>query len=438
MKKTIVYRYLALLFFIITSGITLIISTSLVNLIISFLILTFGAFIIVKFNISHPYVWYTAFFTMYTLGYPLLVLMNENNSNYNYGISKELFYLHWLALVSFLLVVTPKVVDIKKIRNKLSDNTFAFSEYVYWLFTILSFIFLILIKTQGYTSKIQLAESDSLIVILGMRMLLVYILVVAVQLTKDIIGNKKSIYVHFFTTFVITFVVMYFTAERDVLLRYILVVFFIYYALLYKNTHRFKLIITILTLFISIPLSRSIKFLGMRGETSTFESNILVEFINSEFHTQARNVQLLLNQKNVEGIFEGKSFILAINKLMGLSDFSALNWFQNTFYATNRTGMGFSLLGEGYINLGYIGVIMMFMLIGLIIRLSYLSSIKSMYGFVIYLMLIPIAIYTIRADLHNFLSQFLKQVLIMVLIFRVVDTSLSKRTKKKRMGKSEI
>ncbi|MGM0897046.1 MAG: O-antigen polysaccharide polymerase Wzy [Bacillota bacterium] len=432
MKKEILKSYTILTFNIIVSGILLIYANSLEQYIFSILLLSFGATVSVKFNISHPYVWYTAFFTVYALGYPLLILLDANNPNYMYGYSKDLFILHWIALVTFLVIVTPKKVDIKKNREKFKTVNFFYGKQIFWVFTFLSILFTLFMQAQGFTSKDQLASSNSTLVDFGMRFLLVYILVAAVQIVKDVIeGKKNAFYTHTLVTFSVLVLVMLATAERDLLLRYILVVFFIYYVFLYTKKHSLKLTAIVTLLFLAIPFSRSIKFIGLRGEKTTLEDNIIVEFINSEFHTQARNVQLILNNGEYEGVLQGKAFIYALSKLFNVGEYSGLKWFQETFYMNNRTGMGFSLVGEGYVNLGGIGVILMFVIIGVVIKYAYAYSTKSIYFFIGYLMVIPIAIYSIRADLNNFLSQYSKQVILILLILKLTDEFILKRKRKK-------
>lgn len=434
MKRQFFYRWLALLFVITLSGAGLIFTSSLLGDIVSFLILVIGAMVIVNFNIAHPYVWYSFFFSLYTLGYPILLLTGENNPIYNYGYSKELIFIHWLALTSFLLIVTPRVVNIKGIRKHINNESFKHSKIVFWILTFLSLLYALYLSQQGFNTKGDLSNSDSFLVFAGLRILLVYTLIAGVQLTKSAVNfnrSKRSLYYYLLITFVTIFLVVFYSAERDLIFRYILIAFFVYYVFLYKRKHNFRLIIMAALLFLSIPISRSIKFLGLRGETVSLDSNIFIEFINSEFHTQSRNVQLLLNQDMYRGFFEGRSFYSAIPSLFNISEFSALRWFDNTFYSHTSTGMGFSLVGDGYVNLGYLGVIFMFVILGVVIKISYQKSAKNIYFFMIYLMSIPLAIYIIRADLNNFISQFFKQVCLVVLIYWLVDEIMARKKVKK-------
>ncbi|MDX1259488.1 O-antigen polymerase [Exiguobacterium sp. K1] len=414
-------KYFILIFAGIFSLICMINSSEINGLILSFLILPFSSMCLVRFNLLHPYVWYGVFFSLYTIGYPILLSTGENNFNYYYGYSNELFYLHWIAIFTFFLVVSPNISKQIKIPEKIKvESFFVFNTIFYWLLTCLSIMYFIYIQITGISSKVNL--NDASISSIGVKMLLIYVLVTTIEVIKLILtDNKKLFYRNILVTFTILILIMFFTAERDLIFRFILVIFYIYYIFLYKKNHKVRLFLIGVLFFLSIPLSRSFKFFWIRGETDTLSSNLLIEFINSEFHTQSRNVQLILNSGSYKGILENNSLTNAFLKLIGIDDFSVLSWFQNTFYYNKSTGMGFSLVGEGYLNSGYFGVLMIFLIISLIIKYFYNRISNSLYYLIIYLLMIPVTVYTIRADFNNFLSQSIKQVILAVVFFVLID-----------------
>lgn len=415
-------KYIALIFSGVLSLICMLNSTALTTLIFSFLILPLASMMIVRFDLFHPYVWYSLFFSLYALGYPILLVMNENNPIYYYGYSNELFYLHWAALFTFLLIVSPKISEKIDLKHPYEvRNVFIFNTFFYWILTILSILYFLYVQVSGSSTKVNLSDGVS-VTSLGVKMLLIYVLVTTIELVKHLYKKQNhQFYKKSFITTLILLLIMFFTAERDLLFRFILIVFFVYYIFLYKQNHKFKLVIIGTLFFISIPISRSFKFFWMRGETESLNSNLLAEFINSEFHTQSRNVQLLINNSIYKSYFEYSSILNAPLKLINMDKFSMLEWFQNTFYQNKTTGMGFSLVGEGYLNGNYIGVICIFFIISLFVKISYINSSKNMYYLVIYLLMIPITIYTMRADLNNFLSQSIKQIFLTVILFIIID-----------------
>lgn len=419
---------------IIISGIFLYKSDSILTNILSLVFLAVCAASIVRFNLSHPFVWYSGFFTLYATGYPILLLFGEY---VEFGYSKELIFLHWLALTTFLLIVGPKTVN-DNTKAKLPKFSSESVKYIYAALTFVLILFVLFLGSQDFSSKSELASSGSVFVYLGMRAALVYILITTMELINGLSENGKYNFKVVTVTLVVLAAIFFISAERDLLLRYILGLFFLYYIFIYKKENRRKLIAIVVSMAILIPISRSIKYLGMRGEVESIGGNILAEIIKSEFHTQARNVQAILNSGNYEGYFKGETFVTSFTRLFGVSDFSTMSWFNETFFPDRISGVGFSLVGEGYLNFGYLGVVLMFLIIGLVIRTLYLRSGKSIYSMVAYLMMIPISIYTIRADLHNFVSQFTKQVLLILVLVKTMDFLVGKIKNKFNIGSGDV
>lgn len=57
---------------------------------------------------------------------------------------------------------------------------------------------------------------------------------------------------------------------------------------------------------------------------------------------------------------------------------------------------------------GLKGVFFLFLIIGLLVRILYLYSVKNPFYMIVYLYMIPLFIYTIRADFGNLISPMLK------------------------------
>ena len=95
---------------------------------------------------------------------------------------------------------------------------------------------------------------------------------------------------------------------------------------------------------------------------------------------------------------------------------NGVEWFNKTYFSENRAGQGFSLVAEGYINFGFLGIILVFVLVGLLIKFIYQRSSKNIYYFSFYVVSIPVFMYSIRADLTNILSPIIRQNLIVVIL----------------------
>ncbi|HAK74627.1 MAG TPA: hypothetical protein DCP36_15705 [Sporomusaceae bacterium] len=76
-----------------------------------------------------------------------------------------------------------------------------------------------------------------------------------------------------------------------------------------------------------------------------------------------------------------------------------IHWFKENYNSTSTVGYGFSLEAEGYLNFGILGVILTFLLIGILFQTCYLKFQKNTLTWnYIYLFLTPYYIYAIRGD----------------------------------------
>ena len=94
-------------------------------------------------------------------------------------------------------------------------------------------------------------------------------------------------------------------------------------------------------------------------------------------------------------------------------------WFTETFYPifyAKGGGMGFTLVGQGYLDFGMPGVIGLFVVLGVFIGQLYRLSGKSTIAFIFYINLIPVVMYSIRQTISVILSQSIKHVMLPLII----------------------
>jgi oligosaccharide repeat unit polymerase len=431
LTKKDINAYLILLIYISISGLILLLSNNIFFDIFSMVFLVFGAMNIVKYDLAHPYVWYSFFFTLYSVAYPILYLTNNVYDINTY--TKSLMFSQWLGLVIFLLVLTPKSTEyfrMKKLNfNLIPDKIFLI------LTSIVLFVTILKISRGSHLNKTDLYSEGSIIVNIGFRAVLVFLILFAINLSIYVIRRKKldkkiTIYAG-----VIIFFMVYFSGERDLLLRFILIIFYIYYIFI-KNKKLSKeiIILGVVTLFL-IPFLGAYKHYGITGEVTITNNNFLIDFLMSEFMAASKNMQILLLDESALGRFNGETFISGIlntfdiDKLLGLNIVSSVSWYNANYFNAGRSGQGFTIVGEGYINFGYIGIILVFIFIGVIVRYIYKNSNKGIYHFVFYILSIPIFIYSTRADLANILSPLLKQNLLSIIIIIIGTKILYKSPK---------
>lgn len=184
----------------------------------------------------------------------------------------------------------------------------------------------------------------------------------------------------------------------------------------------YHLVGTLIGMVVLIPLSRSFKYYILtRSISAAFSwNNLLVEFLDGEFISAGRNLQLL-SANGYINYFHGESLINDIVRLFYDTGYSNQTWFHDVFFTNSSTGYGFTIVGEGYVNGGYFGVIFLMTMMGLLIRMLYSNAKKSRYYMVIYIYMIPFFIYSIRADFANILSALLKYSFVGIILIKIIE-----------------
>jgi len=420
--KQSIRSYMILIFYIFLSGGILFLSNSIILDIIALIILVLGAVSIVKFDLAHPYVWFSIVFLLYSISYPILYLNNQTYDVYTY--TPSLIFIQWLALASFLLALGPTIVNFSKLYQ--SKKKMISSNLILFLMSFAIIVTIFEISTGGYTHKSEMYASGSISISIGFRVALAFIIVYAINSSIYAFRNNKLDIKLSLYSFLLIFFMFFFSGERDLLIRLFVVVLFIYYIIIKKSKLSKEVIIFGLLTASLIPILSSVKYFGLTGEVTTSEMNFFLEFLNSDFQSASKNMQILLINDTTEGIFQGSTFISALlrsfhlDKLFGINVVSSLQWYNESLFSENRAGQGFTMVGDGYLNFGYMGVILLFVFIGLLMKIIYKNSNKGIYHFVFYIISIPTFMYSIRADLANLLSPLIKQNLLIILLIKLI------------------
>ncbi len=144
--------------------------------------------------------------------------------------------------------------------------------------------------------------------------------------------------------------------------------------------------------------------------------SLLVLLLSNEFISASRNFYSLLLygvEHNIYFLFNDiiRAFTPSI-LLPSLDIQSTGSWFnkiyrvENDFYGTS--GWGFSIIGTGYLVGGVLGIILIISIYSFILSILYNMRVKSIYWYAFYLLAFTTAIYVIRGDMANFLSQTIK------------------------------
>lgn len=414
-------KYLMLISFILLSGILVLFSSDPVYQIYGMVLLCIGAIIISGFDLIHPYFWYSTIFTLYSISYPILYI---NEKNTLYGLSNQLMIMQWLALVVFLIIVTP--TKVSRLTTLNFRRVSLLNKRLYQFLSILIVLSVINITRSGFSTKLDIYESGNIINIIAFRAVLLLIILYIYRLTEKFLFNNQIDTGLIIKTGIVIMLMVIFSGERDILFRYVVITgLILYYFKIIKNIH---LPLLIPVAVIAMPLTHVYKYYFLDGTTRVSSldanTNIFFEFLSGEFVTASRNLQVLINNSSMtEGLYNGYTILNATLRTLFLdTDFSLISWYNDTFFPQlTKTGYGFTLVGEGYVNWGYWGIVIVISIFGLFIKLLYKKSNKNIYYFTIYIYTIPIYMYSIRADLTNIFSPFVKQLLFSMLLIYIFN-----------------
>ncbi|WP_341322766.1 O-antigen polymerase [Solibacillus sp. FSL H8-0523] len=440
MERSIGLKYVTLLMAICLSSVGIYFTDSVLMNIIYFCVLPIIAVVLVRGDLAHPYTWYSIVYTLYAIGYPVTYLFESTYDIYIY--TKSLMLVQIIALSIILVIVGPTRISFHKNVFKLAfekrNKTLFYVVLILVSMSVLEVIF------KGYSHKVQIYEQGSPIVQIGFRVILLLMIIYAINQTITFIKNEKFNNKELFAFILITFGIFYYSGERDLFLRGLIVILFLYYIFSAKQKINLLTIIMGISSLLLIPLMAKFKYFGLTGNVSKSDGNFLLSLFNSEFASASKNLQIILLSE-YNSYFGGQSYIWGIIRGLNLDSIftapSIMSWYNSTFFEENRAGQGFSILAEGYLNNGYSGIVFIAVSIGLIMKLLYRTSKINVYFFVYYLSAIPIFMYSLRADLANLLTPLIGQnllFLVLLLIFNSLSREFKIITKRKNKSKQVI
>lgn len=403
---------------LIISGLILIISEEMDVFahVISFFIPVITGVFLVKLDMLHPYVWYTTFFSIYSCAYPVLYLFNYVTK---FGYNKETMVYQWIALAISMIILPASSIELKKEKMEFESKNKGIIPIIEKI--VLAYIVLVslLIVSGGYSSKNDIYSSNNFILNIGFMSGYFAILLYCYEICRTFIqeNNKyKKIICEFF---IVISCLSLITGERDYMFTVILITFIV--LSFFEKIKKKSLFIIFPIGIIFLPLSQVFKYFILSGGTSgTFRwNNLLLEFLDGEFISASRNLQILVSG-GYENYFSGSTLLNDFIRVFYNTGYSNQTWFNDNFFTYGHTTQyGFSLVGEGFVNGGIVGIIGLFIFVSMLIRFFYSYAMKKFYYTIAYLYMIPIFIYSTRADLANILSPLIKYVILGILIIKI-------------------
>ncbi|MEB6202171.1 oligosaccharide repeat unit polymerase [Mammaliicoccus fleurettii] len=419
-KNAIYLKILLVLFLIAISILLMVVGLGIWGGILALGVLVVISWIISNFEPMHPLTWFPPIFFLYSISYPLLVTLGELPNRYDKNI--ETLIITWLALFTFIVVMSISSEKKIEIDTSLLKNLMPVVNPIFWVSIILTAVYVAYVFSSGLTSKYAITLDRSPLGILASFFPIVVIsfaLIMANQLAIKGRVPKGFLLVSILYGIVVLFVL----GERDFILKLLIITIFMYHVLK-KNISKKKLITLGIIIISMIPILGILKNRAFgQSEMTGNEGNFITDILSGEFMAVGRNIANLLSTEGSGwSYFLGETLWWDIKVLFSVG-FSPGAWFNNTFHpdlVARGGGNGFTLVGEGYMNFGIFGVIIFFAMLAVFLKFLYKKATKSVVWLSIYIVTIPLTLYVIRADFATLLAQFSKQIVIPIMIIFVI------------------
>jgi len=389
--------------------------------IIAFTGLVLTSIFIVKFDIMHPYCWFSGMFWLYSISYPILYCTGNLDAWLikKAGYPDKVIFLEWAALSVFLLIVSPSTLSYTLKKNK----TFLLAKaniILYMVMYVIIIMAIISISQSGYVHKSEIYASHNFlyrIAFISIYLLLTFYVLMCLHYKN----NRWHIKLLTYATFALTLQLSMYTGERDIFFTYLLLTIFILY--LFGTIKKYHFLFLVPLGVLILPISNIYKsFFLTHKSGNIFSAGFIKQFFDSEFRAASTNVQILLNNANhVKGVFSYDQIFKDIQRVFISNTESTLGWYNDLFFSYTKTGYGFTLVGEGYVIDELLGIIVLFIIIGIFVRCLYQLANKNIYMKTLYIYSIPNVIYSIRADLTNIFSPILKHIILALVVIFIIQ-----------------
>ncbi|MEX1014117.1 MAG: hypothetical protein WDZ80_03070 [Candidatus Paceibacterota bacterium] len=384
------------------------------------LFLTYVISVVFIFNrgtLSDPRMLFLGLFFFYSTWYSIrVVLLNYSVLEIDLLILKQSVNYSFLAAVTFVVVanaIIDESVNNKRIKffewARGKTNFFLSEKLVLVILILINAFILFTVLTSGATSKIGISKPLKLTGSFSTIFLTVIFALRLLRLKKSLYRDSFIVYL---SLFMLLFVLV--LGERDALFRILFLFVVVFFD---KNQKGSPLILmmVLITVAILVPISQAFKAVTMSGELNLPKFGYAMIFSN-EFISASRNLySLMLYEVEHNFMFLYTDLLRAVSPTFLLSDlnvFSSTQWFNGTFRVVNgfsgTSGWGFGIVAQGFLLGGGAGVIVVMTLFSSIICFFYNQRFNSIYFYIFYLLMLTTAIYCIRADMANFISQSFK------------------------------
>ena len=421
----------------------------------------------VRSDIAHPYLWFAGPYLIYAIAAPTLaamgtlpkfIWMGAPLDELDYSVVLDLCF---VGLVVFLVVVGPRRVRSPKVSPEQIRRLFPGVTPVFILFGILVAIAVLQPLISGIDDKRTLVLEGTFITRLSyhgtLLMCVSYFLYYLYQK-----GKITQVFLITIVMIVLSLFIISIVGQRSALYRVIIITGLLYH-IAYKPVSVKMLAVAVVTGLLLNSVLGVVKMSFYAADGLSEEAFALADLsalnpelmrepplmrglkigltiaLRSEPMTVGTNLAKLVER--VPGEFDylyGKSLYMDTFRAMlpgALLDFddagteSTQILFNKTFFEHNYyrgSGIGFTLVGEGYYNGGVFGVVVLFVLWGFAMRKIYDWGGRSLFGLLFMVNFAPIAIMSNRTDLSAPIGQGIKHLLLPMLLIIFISHLVGK------------
>ncbi len=382
----------------------------------------------IKFELSHPFVWFSGGFTLYSTAYAMVYCMGLATNGYN----KENVLYPMIAMLVALTAMGDKSYKVKDIDLN-AKFPYKFVDVCSWILTALLFACVAALVLSGYGGKSEMKQANDPFYRIGVycaRYLTFFVLlkVCSSIKKKDRFKNGKlQILLFALPTLLFTL----YTGERDAFIRFtVVIVFALFYLKIIKKRH-FLILIPLFVLVMILSVYFKYYFSSGIINTADRDGGILYQFLKTDFISQGRNFQYLLNNPWTKGC---RNYLLILTEMLypfvpGGLFFNPDRWFNYEVHTGTFKGYAFTLVGTGYIIDGLLGVIVVFVVVGLFVRTIYKRSTHGIYGLCAYIYTITTVVFSFRESLNTLFVSTVRVVFLSIFLCRLACMGNKKRVK---------
>lgn len=367
-------------------------------------------------DLLHPYFWFPLFFSLYSTANAILYAMGLSTRISTY--SSNQIVLPFIGLLVALLVIGPRKRKIEFKEDALQENKTLDVVLYIIVFVVITSSFIL--RSRGYSSKVVMRREGDLIYKYGVHIVRFMTIFALICSARNLSLGRKRVIVKILLSGMAALIFTLFTGERDVVFRFGYT--FLLLLVAYKIVKPHHLIAIAPVGIVVMSFSVFIKYYFVRGAFRSGSGNLIYDFLTSDFSAAGGNLQKLLDQPWTKGCQGIKLLFTELFSpiLIGVKTVNPTSWFSANVYSTSYS-RAFTLVGTGYIIAGTIGVIIVFFIVGLIIKFFYKRANRSIYWLASYIYMSSVVIFSFRQSLQSLTDSMLKHVALGVILSIIID-----------------